>query len=91
MKRLYVLVRSDLSISQQAVQAGHAVAQWMLERREWENEILVYIGVTHRELREWAEALGDRAVAWREPDWNDQLTAVAVVGKREEFAGLDLL
>ena len=31
MKRLYVIVREDISTSQQAVQAGHAVVQWMLE------------------------------------------------------------
>lgn len=31
MQKLYVLIRSDLSHEQQAVQAGHAVAEWLLK------------------------------------------------------------
>ena len=30
MRRLYVIARRDLSPSYAAVQAGHAVAEWML-------------------------------------------------------------
>jgi len=31
MDKLYVLIRKDLSIQQQAVQAGHAVAEFLLK------------------------------------------------------------
>jgi hypothetical protein len=31
MKKLYVLIRKDLDPSYQAVQAGHAVAEWLLQ------------------------------------------------------------
>jgi hypothetical protein len=31
MNKLYIIIRKDLSASQRAVQAGHAVAEWILE------------------------------------------------------------
>lgn len=31
MKKLYVLIRKDLSFSYRSVQAGHAVAEWLLQ------------------------------------------------------------
>lgn len=109
MNKLYVLVREDLSRAQRAVQAGHAVAEWCWteasrwrwDGREvttpaarWTNGTLVYLGVRgEQELSEWAEKLGSRGVCWREPYWQNQLTAVAVLGGEDpfEFAALDLL
>lgn len=45
--KLYILVRSDMSPEQQAVQAGHAVAQFVLDnpKSDWKNSILVYLRV----------------------------------------------
>lgn len=92
--KLYVLVRSDLSRAHQAVQAGHAVAGWCLERsfrlhwdgREiqriplWENGTLVYLKVRNEEeLLRYAELLPEGYV-FREPYWEHSATALAVLG-----------
>jgi hypothetical protein len=53
--KLYVLVRKDLSRSQQAVQAGHAVGEYLLRGPStvWGNGILVYLGVRNEEELKW--------------------------------------
>ncbi len=55
-RKLFVLVRKDLSKSQQAVQAGHALAEYLLRGpfTFWENGTLVYLAVKDEmDLRLW--------------------------------------
>ena len=57
-QKLFVLVRKDLSKSQQAVQAGHAVAEYLLRGPStfWGNGTLVYLGVRNEtDLKWWAD------------------------------------
>ncbi len=90
-KKLYVLVREDLSKSQQAVQAGHAVAEWMKSygsRKAWENGTLVYLrgGYDEQSLEEMYHILdkltndGLYIVQFNEPDLDDEMTAFAILG-----------
>ena len=95
--KMYVLVRNDLSNSQKAVQAGHAVAQYLLTKpdTQWDNGTLIYLGVRDEtELNLWTARLtksGVFNVGFREPDIGDQLTAVALVERDNYFPELRLL
>ena len=81
---MYVLVRSDLPKTQPAVQAGHALAGYLLEHpnaNDWGNGTLVYLGVSsEEELLTWAEKLSDVGVVYsifREPYYDNEATALA--------------
>lgn len=95
---IYVIVRKDLPRSAQAVQGGHALAQFLLEHRtDWSNGTLVYLGVRDElTLSELKAAITNTPCSeFREPDLNDQLTAIAVLGSGEltnsDFPDLRLL
>ena len=96
-KKLYVLVRKDHSKSKQAVQAGHAVAEYLLTnpRTEWKNGTLIYLQVPDEQtLKEWHSKLKDEAsdlVWFTEPDIGDQVTALACSGEPDKFEGMRLL
>jgi hypothetical protein len=90
-----VLVRKDLSESYRAVQAGHAVAEWLLRDQTWQNETLVYLGVDNEnELTKWKRKLEFRNMkyaAFREPDIGNQLTAIATLTDGKIFKKLKLI
>ena len=94
-KRLYVIVRKDLSESYRAVQAGHAVAEWLLHDQSWKNETLIYLGVENEtDLLRWGNKLnfkGIKYVGFNEPDINNELTAIATVCNDKIFKRLELL
>ncbi len=101
--KLYVFVRSDMSRSQMAVQAGHAVASWC--RREahrcpdtdwsWGNgdilggSTLVYLRATPEILESFLT--DERAVPFREPDMANEVTAVAILAPPGSFPGFRLV
>jgi len=96
--KLFVTVRKDLSSSQQAVQAGHVVAEYMLHGlsfRRWKNETLIYLGVkglTQLEnLRRKLQNNNIPFVEFREPDLNNEITAIASDKKCRIFERMNLL
>ena len=91
MKKMYVLVRKDLSKSQQAVQGGHAVAEYLLnvQNHDWKNGTLVYLAVRNEtDLISWEGILNNKNIdyaVFKEPDIGNQLTALSVVSDGELF------
>lgn len=96
-RRLYALVRKDLTPAQQAVQASHAIAEFLLRgpKTEWSNGTIVILGVEDEgELKTWAtwlEIKGKPFTAFREPDIGNQMTALATVDGGNVFHRLALL
>lgn len=92
MRRLYVLVSNELSPVYGCVQAGHAVAQWLLEHRNsnaWNNDYLIYL---YADLQKWYQKLQGRDFScFKEPDLNNKLTAIALVDDGCIFKDLKLV
>lgn len=84
MIKLYVLIREDLNtIAYKAVQAGHAVAQFVLDNpnNKWKNSYLIYVKVKNEDqLKFWNMKLTDAGhltSCFHEPDLDNQMTALA--------------
>ncbi len=97
MKKLYVIVRKDLSISQRAVQAGHAVAEFLLHGpfSRWSNGTLIYLGVKGLNQLENIKFKFQREdisfVEFKEPDLNNETTAIATNVHSKYIEKLNLL
>jgi len=83
--KMYVLIRKDLSKSQQAVQGGHAVAEYLLNYKDivWDNGTLVYLAIKDEDnLKDWERKLRQLNLnhsIFLEPDIDYQMTAIATV------------
>ncbi len=97
MKKLFVLSRKDLGLPYQAVQSGHAVAQWLLDNpvNEWQNNTLVYVSVPDEQrLEMWCNKLNSHCYTFSEffePDINNQRTAIACYTDSGIFSKLKLM
>lgn len=95
--KLYLIVRKDLSHSQRAVQAGHALAEYLLHSPNfrWKNETLIYLGVKGlnqlENLKRKLELHGINYVEFREPDLNNEATAIASDEDCKIFRKMNLL
>jgi hypothetical protein len=94
--KLYVVTRNDLTKSQQAVQSGHALAEFLLTHNtNWTNGTLVYLKVVNEvSLKDLTKELNNSNIAYvsfKEPDRGDELTAIASLGNNSTFKSLQLL
>jgi len=91
--KLYVVVRDDLSSSQKAVQAGHALAEYVLHSDDgWKNGTLVYLTAPCiDDVAVKLQHTGVKHFAFHEPDINNQMTAIASLGTNNVFKNLSML
>lgn len=88
MKHLYVITRKDLSPGYQAVQSTHAALDFLMEHREagatWhaESNFLCLLSVPDEasleQLAQEAQRKCIRFTIFREPDIDNQVTAIAL-------------
>jgi len=101
-KKLYVVVDSQLPMQVQAVQACHAIAEFMRKypATTWKNGTLVLLKQDFRGGRHFYTGLGSRTyyprfeyAEFKEPDMGDRLTAYAAFGPtlEEHFRSFSLV
>lgn len=93
-RKLYVLVEKTLRPVYGCVQGGHAVAQWMIEHpnsREWHNDYLIYLSADISKWKRKLEFLEVNYTEFKEPDLDNQTTALAVFGHEELFKNLKVV
>lgn len=98
--KLYVLIRSDISPEQQAVQGGHAVAMFCQQYPyiAWRNGKLIYLSVRdHDSIEMWQRIIVKMTQdtplmgVWRDPDYyGTQEVAMYVYGGEAEQILRDL-
>lgn len=94
--KMYCLIREDLKKNHQAVQGGHAIAQYFLDHGipdTWDNGTMIFLGVENEHsLKDWQEKLGDlNHSTFIEPDFGDELTALSIIDDGKRFSNLRLL
>ena len=93
MQRLYVLISNKLDPIYGCVQGGHVVAQWLLNHpdQDWNNNYLIYVSADVSRWKERLEFLGIDYTEFKEPDLNNQITALAVLNNDRIFKKLKLV
>lgn len=91
--KLYVVTRSDLPAGHQATQSAHAAFAFSQEHPGitslWhrESKFLILLSVPNEaallELARRVAVVGIAHSAWREPDWENTLTALAIAPSPE--------
>ena len=96
LKKMFVIVRKDIPKIHQAVQGGHALAEYLLkESSSWTNGTLIYLGVKGlnqlENLKNRFETEGIPHREFREPDMGNQITSIATDVENRYIKKLNLL
>jgi len=66
-----------------------------MQREQWKNSTLIYLGIEdEEELKRWCRKLDRKGIEWigfREPDLGNELTAIACLNDGRTFANLKLV
>ena len=95
--KMFVIVRKDIPKIHQAVQAGHALAEYLLygPSSSWTNGTLIYLGVKGvnqlENLKYKFERDGISYMEFREPDLDNQITSLATDRDNIHVKKLNLL
>ena len=90
MQRLYVLIDNKLDSIYGCVQGGHVVAQWLLSHpnQNWNNSYLIYVSADIPKWKKKLDILEIDYTEFKEPDLNNQITALAVLNNDRIFRNL---
>lgn len=82
-----------MSVGYQAVQSGHAVAQWLLEnpKQTWNNNYLIFLTADIERTMNRLDILDKEYTVFKEPDLNNAITAIAYLGDGKSLKNLKLL
>lgn len=93
MQRLHIVIDQSLDPIYGCVQGAHAVAQYVLDNQEssWRNDYLIFL---KGDLDRVTEKLSTHQIDYtqfQEPDLDNKLTAIAVLGNERFFKKLSLI
>ena len=98
--RIYTLTRTDMSIGQKITQAGHSLAQYIIEHNphhsgHWDNGSIINLALgSEKSLKRWMKKLDEVGIQYsifKEPDMGHEITSIAALHTGEIFKGIPLL
>lgn len=92
-KRLYVLINQKLNPIYGCVQGGHVVAEWLLSHpdQDWNNSYLIYVSADIQKWKDKLDLMEIDYTEFKEPDLDNQITALAVLNNDKMFKNLKLV
>ena len=99
-ERIYTITRKDISFGQKIVQSNHASTQYLIDhsphtKGKWNNGSIICLELgNEKSLKRWIKKLEDNDIAhsiFREPDMDNEITAISALSCGEIFHGIPLI